>query len=431
MAPQRHRYTKCILFTGQRANKSNERVVCKYCSEAESPQWALQNALLCNTKKLVKSHLRRCRFFRAAQANAATADESIVFTEDEDDSGNDGRKSNKHSAPTRTALVLDAANANNSPFESSKKNESNKRQKMDRASGAASTLAKLTRAGAGAVAPSTPTTGAASNQDVLERLLLNATLANGWSFAWLDQRASTQLLQYLQPSVRLPSAEALAGRILKSAGEKEAEHVWTAVQKERIGCTVVLDAWKQVMRQGALGVMLTTSQGEVLVWDSKPIQDTAIETLVTTELAALDASDPGVSMVALVADSSDTYAAVRRRLRRSRRDLMVLPCAAHQLNAFVAEMFSFVPTFLTAMREAMDIAVAVQCSNNLQARIWQKQLELERPQVMLPPLPEPLEWDSLRNLAASLLAMKDTLKVKGKIPNGTLDSKTDVPSVCL
>ncbi|KAJ0408495.1 hypothetical protein P43SY_006425 [Pythium insidiosum] len=404
MAPQRHRYTKCILLTGQRANKSNERVVCKFCSEAESPQWALQHSLLCNTKKLVKSHLRRCRHFQAAQESCSAA-ERIVFTEDEAASDDDDDA---------------AAAAARGPGSS---RASRKRKPMMLVLDG---VVPPTSAGAGVAAPSsakkikaeTPGGGRQSRAvaapsvaaETVERLLLDATLANGWAFSWVDSHASRAMLQGLTPGVFVPTSERLETDVLQAAGDKEAACVWSAVGAERLGCTLVLDAWRHVERSRSLGVVLTTSQGDALVWTTEPVNEPAERGDVLDVVDALlaQSSASRVPAVALVAGSSRCYATTRRHLRAARRDLMVLPCLVEQVQSVASHAVQHTPFWREALVRAMTLVLVLQSHASPLLTSHREALGLGLRTLTLP-AKKPLDWALVRELTADALSWKTVL----------------------
>ncbi|CAJ0904196.1 11522_t:CDS:2 [Entrophospora sp. SA101] len=49
-----------------------------------------------------------------------------------------------------------------------------------------------------------------------EKLVLNSTIDNDWSFRWVDKKSSQILFNFASPGLRLPSCKILAGHILTS-----------------------------------------------------------------------------------------------------------------------------------------------------------------------------------------------------------------------
>ncbi|TMW60688.1 hypothetical protein Poli38472_000730 [Pythium oligandrum] len=401
MAPQRHRYTKCVLFTGQRANKSNERVVCRYCSEAESPAWAYENALLCNTKKLVKNHLRRCRHFHAAMASGK--EELIVFSEDE------AEESRVLLAEQNKRKLLSMSGGGGGATTAVPSfGVRNKRYKGDGA----------TTSHERAMGTSTSyqrDASAVPDRDVLERLLLNATLANGWSFDWVKNRASAQLFQHAWTNAPLPSSAALRGRILKTAGAKEQEQLTLAVEKEKLGSTLVLDSWRCVEQSNTVGVIITSSGAEVLLWDRKEVGDVAAfqqemeqRNFVVRTLGELATNS--VQVVAVMSDSSSPYLKARQWIRQQRRDVMYLPCFAHQLNALASDVFRLVPQYESVMITAMYAILWINRSQDLIGQLDRKRQQMGIPVVPVT-IPQSFDWDSLRSVTSNLLISKDALKI--------------------
>ncbi|CAH1769776.1 15650_t:CDS:2, partial [Entrophospora sp. SA101] len=50
-----------------------------------------------------------------------------------------------------------------------------------------------------------------------EKLVLNSTIDNGWSFRWVDKKSNQILFSYANPGLKLPSCKILAGCILTSS----------------------------------------------------------------------------------------------------------------------------------------------------------------------------------------------------------------------
>ncbi|CAG8783800.1 16432_t:CDS:2, partial [Gigaspora margarita] len=49
------------------------------------------------------------------------------------------------------------------------------------------------------------------------KLVLNATIENGWAFNWIEKKSSIAILKFKNPNLVIPSCHTLGGRILKDA----------------------------------------------------------------------------------------------------------------------------------------------------------------------------------------------------------------------
>ena len=115
--------------------------------------------------------------------------------------------------------------------------------------------------------------------------------------------------------------------------------------KDPQGVTLTFDGWKNVSKESILGVVLNTSKGQTLVWDAMNIsadQGRAVDVIEKVEeLMFHDTSkvkQHGVKVIAVVTDSASPYASARTQLRRSHREIVWLPCFAHQLNLCIADI---------------------------------------------------------------------------------------------
>ncbi|CAJ0646845.1 7608_t:CDS:2 [Entrophospora sp. SA101] len=59
-----------------------------------------------------------------------------------------------------------------------------------------------------------------------EKLVLNSTIDNDWSFRWVDKKSSQILFNFASPGLRLPSCKILAGHILTTSQNQAARSVY-------------------------------------------------------------------------------------------------------------------------------------------------------------------------------------------------------------
>nr|CAG8673804.1 4632_t:CDS:2 [Entrophospora candida] len=162
-------------------------------------------------------------------------------------------------------------------------------------------------------------------------LLLKATISNGWSFRWVENKDSLELFSFLNPNLQLPTRKQLGGTILTNASTDIIQTIENKAKSDEIGVSLVLDGWVNVVNQNLLGSVLVTSKGEVLVWRA---QD------VTT----------------VVTDSASQYAAAHRSLQILHPEIVYLPCFSHQVNLCVGDIFKESDNFDVVANNACKIA---------------------------------------------------------------------------
>lgn len=102
----------------------------------------------------------------------------------------------------------------------------------------------------------------------------------------------------------------------------------------------------------------------------------------------------------------------RKRLRIQRRNIVFLPCFAHQINLCVGDIFKVSPELKSTSQQALKIAVYFKNANNkyfignlrkIQMEIYGKCIQ--------PSVPGDTRWNSYFNCCKSLIATKNALRV--------------------
>ncbi|CAG8578938.1 11382_t:CDS:2 [Gigaspora rosea] len=107
-----------------------------------------------------------------------------------------------------------------------------------------------------------------SEQARFEDQILSITVANGWSFRWVEDKKVIAHYNWLNPHLRLPNRKQLAGRILKTAVKVNKSYIQDKARNDLYGVMIAFDGWKNVVNQEILGSVLITSNGEALVWNA-------------------------------------------------------------------------------------------------------------------------------------------------------------------
>ncbi|CAG8803965.1 21675_t:CDS:2, partial [Cetraspora pellucida] len=113
-----------------------------------------------------------------------------------------------------------------------------------------------------------------------EKLVLNATIENGWSFNWVEKESSITMLKFKYPNLVIPS-HTLGGHILKDTIQELHSELITKATHDIVGVSLAFDRWKNILKQNIFGTILITSSGEVLIWS---VQDISAELERTTNV---------------------------------------------------------------------------------------------------------------------------------------------------
>ncbi|GES87938.1 ribonuclease H-like domain-containing protein [Rhizophagus clarus] len=156
-----------------------------------------------------------------------------------------------------------------------------------------------------------------------ERLLLRMSVANGFSFQWIDHPATLELFHFLNPHLILPNRKALSDYILK----------------------------KEIKSLNTLR-------------DEKLISDKIGVVLISQIKLVILAKSLNIKLNAIVSDSAPAYAAARRRLQLQFPEIVFLPCFAHQCQLAIGDIFKESPTLKAASSKAITVAAYFKNTNN-------------------------------------------------------------------
>jgi hypothetical protein len=109
-------------------------------------------------------------------------------------------------------------------------------------------------------------------QPIFEHLLLRVTVSNGFSLHWIENQATLDLFEFLNPNLILPGRKALSNRILKDKTNNLDTLRNEKLSSDKIGVTLAFDGWKNVLNQHIFGSLFILSSGEILIWKASDIR---------------------------------------------------------------------------------------------------------------------------------------------------------------
>ncbi|CAG8600159.1 1115_t:CDS:2 [Gigaspora rosea] len=76
---------------------------------------------------------------------------------------------------------------------------------------------------------------------------------------------SNEIDTFFRLLLQLPSRKTLADEILKNSAESIQNIIEVATKEDNYGVSVSLDGWKNIVKQNILGLVITRSDGQVLI----------------------------------------------------------------------------------------------------------------------------------------------------------------------
>ncbi|GET01014.1 ribonuclease H-like domain-containing protein [Rhizophagus clarus] len=357
--PRTHRLTKYIKVLGKQ-NSCNTYAACIACFEKLEGDELSRNTFT-NKKLQVKNHLKNCPHFREKIGNQEELDDIINLTDNEMEEKIYQKRQKVDNEFEETGSVKSFRSFASST--SSTRNFNSKNTIKN----------NLIR---------TPTK---SEIPKFERLLLRMSVANGFSFQWIDHPATLELFEFLNPHLILPNRKALSNRILT----RETENVNTLrndkLINDKVGVVLAFDGWKNILNQHIFGSLFISSSGEILIWDASDISsecERLIEIIPKITGLIQETKRLGIKLNAIVSDSAPAYAAARRRLRLEYAEIVFLPCFAHQCQLAIGDIFKESPILKTASSKAIKIASYFKNANNSYfIALRNLAIRYERPQI--------------------------------------------------
>lgn len=145
-------------------------------------------------------------------------------------------------------------------------------------------------------------------------LLLRMTVSNGWAFHWVENEETIEFFKFISPFLKLPSRQKLSDTILKESVKECQREIEYMASADKIGVTISLDGWKNVLKQNILGLVIIRSDGQVLVWGAQNIsghRGDAKEAVNQISSFIKNSQSKNVNINAVVTDSASAYTAAR------------------------------------------------------------------------------------------------------------------------
>ncbi|CAG8854844.1 21671_t:CDS:1, partial [Gigaspora margarita] len=150
--------------------------------------------------------------------------------------------------------------------------------------------------------------------DTFFKLLLHMTISNGWAFQWIENQEIIEFFNFISPLLELPSRKTLADKILKNLAESIQNNIEVATKEDKYSIFVSLDGWKNVVKQNILGLVITRSDGQVLIWGAKDIsEDRGNTNAAIKHISAFlnKTQSKNIKINTVITDSASSYNAAR------------------------------------------------------------------------------------------------------------------------
>ena len=155
-----------------------------------------------------------------------------------------------------------------------------------------------------------------SKQDIphFQQLFFNMVISNGLPFSFAENPETRELFRFCIPAIKLPSAKALSGSVLKDTSKDLIKNIITTAQKDLNGVTAAFDGWTNVRSEHLFGVVFITSEEKSLTWGAKDISSERSKTCdVISHIKDImdQAHKHQINIKCFVSDSAGEYAAAR------------------------------------------------------------------------------------------------------------------------
>ena len=153
-----------------------------------------------------------------------------------------------------------------------------------------------------------------SEEALFEKLMIWATVSAGFSLRWVENKEVQDLFCFLNLALKLPACKTLGERILNDESKALENEMTQILKNDPVGVTLSFDGWTNVLNQNILGSVFITSEGKVIIWkavDTSGQLERWREVIEKTETKFKEIDKMGVSLIAVVTDSTPSYAAAR------------------------------------------------------------------------------------------------------------------------
>ncbi|GES87763.1 ribonuclease H-like domain-containing protein [Rhizophagus clarus] len=341
--PRTHRLTKYIKVLGKQ-NSCNTYAACIACFEKLEGNELSRNTFT-NKKLQVKNHLKNCPHFREKIGNQEELDDIINLTDNEMEEKIYQKRQkvdNEFGKNDEKVLKYLKSLQYNFKIPKFKSIEETGSVKSFR-SFASSTSSTRNFNSKNTIKNNLIRTPTKSEIPKFERLLLRMSVANGFSFQWIDHPATLELFEFLNPHLILPNRKALSNRILTRESENVNILRNDKLINDKVGVVLAFDGWKNILNQHIFGSLFISSSGEILIWDASDI---------SSERKRLIEIIPKITGL------------IQETKRLEYAEIVFLPCFAHQCQLAIGDIFKESPILKTASSKAIKIASYFKNANN-------------------------------------------------------------------
>lgn len=193
--------------------------------------------------------------------------------------------------------------------------------------------------------------------ELLNRLVMTATLSAGlpWNWTWMEE--SARLFGDMHASLELPRLTLLPS-ITSSSHKKQ----FAKMKSEHVGVTLAINSWVSKYQKSHFALFsLVNALGEASVYDlvdlglEEPASDVLADTIKNLLMTLHSQS---VQVINIVVDTTNAYAAARfavSSMENSSHDIPVLPCFSQFLSLVLGVVLTVSDVYVETMGDVIEI----------------------------------------------------------------------------
>jgi hypothetical protein len=305
---EKHILSGYFLILEEKSNRWNNFAVCRECIRVLGREEAIKQKFT-NTKRACAKHIKNCPYW----AEKHTHEETLSILQKAKEHGS--KKSNRQQINKINYVNEDEAEKDDhSTSYIPPSNLNNFFYKATRSNSFSSISDVSSFQSYGPLDNYTYRELRPEQIELFENLLLNVTVACGFSFCWIENPAVKELFKWINPMLPLPSRNQLSGRILKKASDKISENILNDAINDDLGIMLAFDGWKNVAHHNLLGSVLFTSKGDMIIWKVEDIsgkRSTGDIVIAETKRSFEQLEQKQIKINGLITDSASENAAAR------------------------------------------------------------------------------------------------------------------------
>lgn len=306
---EKHKLSGYFLILEEKSNKYNNYVVCQDCIRVLGREAAMKQKFT-NTKRACAKHLENCPHW----AERHTPEQTLEIIQKAMDYGSKKLYKRQRIVESEVEENLQLKSLSITPSSHGSSNLNNFFYKTSRTNSISSSISEISFQSFGPLDNYAYREVRPEQMEIFERLLLNVTVACGFSFRWIDNPAVVELFKWLNPMLELPDRKQLGGRILKKTTKSLSETILNDAINDDLGIMLAFDGWKNVARQNLLGSVLFTSENNMIIWKVEDISGkrcTGDIIIDETKKSFEELEKQKIKINGLITDSASENAAAR------------------------------------------------------------------------------------------------------------------------